>query len=446
MATSPDVPLVGDLSSPLAALLQRVVRVADQSGASLFLVGGPVRDLLLGRTLRDLDLCLAPQPGLDAERLARRSAPSGARIWSHGRFGTVRLADASTSLDISAMRCESYARPGALPEVRDADLDADLRRRDFTVNAMAMPLSRPARESAPPLVDPGGGQGDLAQRRLRVFHPRSFCDDPTRILRAARLAGRFDFRLASESRAALRAALREGAFDAVSGERLRREFEYLFADPRFGLDPAGALVQLGTWGVLRALAPELVAPAPAQRAPLRCLGRTLAAPPWSLRPLRPWVTGVALWLAPVDSQMRRSALERLRIDGGPAERIEAFARNSAPWLSALERCRGRGALDRRAAEHPEELFLALYCRAPAALRRRLRRWASVDRERRLPVRGGDLAALGLTGAAIGEGLAALRIAFLDRRLRDRDQLLAHARAQVGARSEGASPSEVRQPG
>ena len=430
MATLVDAPLARHLAPPLFELLRSVIQAADHNGASLFLVGGPVRDLLLRRPLRDLDLCLAPQPGLDAERLARRAAPpTGARIWSHGRFGTVRLATAAASLDISAMRSESYPRPGALPEVRAGDLDADLRRRDFTVNAMAVPLTRPARRSSPSLVDPGGGQGDLARRQLRVFHARSFCDDPTRALRGARFAGRFGLRLAAESRRALDRAVREGAFDAVSGERWRRELEYLFADGPSGLDPARALVQLGGWGVLSALVPGLVAPCPQERRHLRQLRRTLADPPWPLRPLRPWVTGMALWLAAADPPRRRAALQRLRIDGSPAARIEAFAENAPRWLGALCSSRGRGALDRCAAEHPEELFTALYCRAPAALRRRLRRWAAIDRERRLPVRGDEIAALGLSGAAIGEALAALRVAFLDRRCRDRDRLLAYARAR-----------------
>ena len=212
------------LSPGVAALVEAVLREAERRDLAVYLVGGPVRDLLLGQALRDVDL-IVDSASCSAEDLARAAAPVGAEVVSHDRFGTVRLQDASAALDLAGTRSEHYARPGALPSVAPGSVEQDLRRRDFTVNAMALPLSREARrslrperrEKEPALLAPEGARGDLQARVLRILHPRSFHDDPTRALRAARLAARLGFRLSRGSRSALRSALRDGVFGAVSG-------------------------------------------------------------------------------------------------------------------------------------------------------------------------------------------------------------------------------------
>ena len=173
-----------------AALFEAVLAEAEKRQVALYLVGGPVRDLLLGRDLRDVDLIVEPREDvpLDAEELARAAAPTGAQVVGHDRFGTVRIEAADGALDIATVRRESYARPGALPSVEPGTLDDDLRRRDFTVNALAVPISTAARRGRPALIDPESGRADVSRGVLRIFHPESFHDDPTRALRAARLA------------------------------------------------------------------------------------------------------------------------------------------------------------------------------------------------------------------------------------------------------------------
>lgn len=419
--------LLQRLAAPQRELVRAALAAADAHRELAFAVGGPVRDLLLDRPLRDFDLVVGARVG--AARLARAAAPPGSRVTVHERFGTARIEGTRAGLDLATLRSEAYAHPGALPSVAVGTLEEDLARRDFTVNALAVPLSSRARREFPELVDPGGGRDDLARGVLRIFHPQSFFDDPTRALRAGRLAARLGFRLTRKTRTALGRALAAGACAAVSGERWRREFEQLFADPALGLDPVRALRLLQRWDLLAVLVAGLHVP-DAARVPLRRLGRFVAGPPWPVPRVRPWVAGWAVWGARLPASVRRRVLERLVIRGHAADRIEAFARCEARWLRELGRQRGRGALDRSARALGDEHLVALYCCAEAPLQRRLRRWHREDRARRLPVGGRDLEALGLRGPAIGAALSALRGAALDGKVEGREAMLTFAREWV----------------
>jgi tRNA nucleotidyltransferase (CCA-adding enzyme) len=307
-------------------------------------------------------------------------------------------------------------------------------RRDFTVNAMAIPLNTVAGEGRARLVDPLGGRADLAARRLRILHERSFHDDPTRAFRAARLAARLGFALDASSRRALAAALAAGAFDAVSGERFRAELAKLFAEP----DPGRALARLEAWGVLVRISRGL-ALAPEARRALRRLGSLLADEPvaggaGSLE------TGLCVWLAPLAPAVRRRALERFALRGRPAARVAGFPALARRTLRALRRARSRGAADAvlRGLAHAD--LLALAAVADAASRRRIVRHAREDRALRLPVDGSDLGALGLSGPALGRALAALRRAFLDGELASRDEALAWARRRARVQGRGPRPA------
>jgi tRNA nucleotidyltransferase (CCA-adding enzyme) len=434
---------------PVAArpLVEAVLATAEALALPVLLVGGPVRDFLLGRPLRDVDLVVEPHGGRDAAALARAAAPAGARVVAHDRFATARLEAEGTVVDLATVRAERYVRPGALPEVGPGTLLDDLRRRDFTVNGLAIPLSEAARADRPPVIDPGGGLEDLRAGVLRVFHARSFHDDPTRALRAARLAPRLGFRLARGSGAALRAALRDGAFGAVSGERYRAELERLFADAALGLDPARALRWLAEAHVLGALEPGLGLPAAAV-SPLRRLGRLVREPAWppppGTPPAQPLAAGAMLWLAPLATALRRRVLRRLALRGAPSERIAEFARRREAWLRALARRRGRGAADAILRDASEEELLALAASAPPSLRRRIARFAAEDRAVALPVDGEDLLAVGLSGPPLGRALERVRAAWLDRAVRSRDEALALA-AEL-ARRPRREPARTRRRG
>jgi tRNA nucleotidyltransferase (CCA-adding enzyme) len=414
------------LPEPARPLVERILREAERRQLGVLLVGGPVRDLLLGRGLRDVDLVVEAGGKGGAEDLARAAAPRRSKVVAHARFGTAHLEIANAGVDLATARTESYPRPGALPEVRPGTLEEDLRRRDFTVNGMAIPLTPAARHGRQAVVDPASGLADLEAGTLRVFHPESFRDDPTRALRAARLALRLDFRLSRGSHRALRAALRDGVFGAVTGERFRAELEKLFADAALGLDPARAFRQLSDWHVLAALEPGLTLAREAGP-PLRRLGRNVRVPPWPPREARVWLAGWMLWLAPLDASLRRRTLRRLAVRGEPGREIAGFPAWRDGRVRALARGRGRGACDAALAGIPEHALLALTASASAAERRRILRWAREDRLVELPVDGDDLTAIGLRGPAVGTALARIRAAFLDREVRTRDEALALAR-------------------
>lgn len=422
------------------AWMEDFVARAGRAGVDLYLVGGPVRDLALERGIRDVDLLVESSQGEKLGSLLRKMQGDALKVVSHERFGTWVLSTATFKLDIATTRRETYATAGALPDVEPAGLLEDLERRDFRVNALALPLhpQRPAGSSG----DRGAARGDrrarveviapelaikdLTAKRLDVIHAKSFHDDPTRALRAARLAPRLGFQLSRASKTALRGALRDGAFGRVSGDRLRREFEKLFSDSVLGLDPAAALKHLGSWHVLGALEPGLDLPREVI-APLRRLGRSLLRPSWRIVRHRPWVAGLALWLSPFPPAMRRRALARLSVRGETRQRIVDFPKRRDGALKKLEKTRGRGGVDALLGDFDEEMLLALYASANPSIRRRIVRWASEDRVRRTPIAGSDLIELGLEGPAVGRALARVRAAWLDSTITSRQEALALAR-------------------
>ena len=235
------MPPPGDHTESIAEALEHMhpelARVRELGGDPVYLVGGAVRDLLLGKGRADIDLVVVG----DAAALA---AKLGVQFVSHERFGTAKVELNGHELDIAAARSESYPHPGALPVVEPADnLEADLRRRDFTINAMAIPLA-----GEPTLIDPYDGQADLAAKQLRVLHDSSFVDDPTRAIRAARYAARFGFGLEPHTAT----LLRDTDLSTVSADRREAELLRLAAEGSaeqgFALLVEWGLVELGDGG------------------------------------------------------------------------------------------------------------------------------------------------------------------------------------------------------
>ncbi len=205
------------LPEELVKFLRLAGEAAQSSGQKLHLVGGSVRDLLLGRPNLDLDLVLEG----DAIILARRLAGiGGGTITAHPRFGTASLRWNNWSVDLATARLETYEKPGALPSVKPGSIRDDLFRRDFTINALAVELSFGHYGR---LFDIYGGREDLQRKYVRVFHEKSFIDDATRIWRALRYEQRLDFRLEPDT---LRWLERDLSYlDSVSGDRIRHELE-----------------------------------------------------------------------------------------------------------------------------------------------------------------------------------------------------------------------------
>lgn len=434
--------VLGALPPPTVPLVEALIAVAESHRASIHLVGGPVRDLLLDRRIRDVDVVIEPRGRFGAAELAKAAAPRGADVQVYDRFGTVRLATPEASIDVATLRREHYRHPAALPKVEPGNLEEDLLRRDFSVNALALPLRSRGRSE---LVDPVDGQADLERRVLRVLHARSFHDDPTRALRAGRLAPRLGFRLARGSRSLLGEALRDGAFETVSGDRLRREFDKLFDDASRDLDPAQALRQLSQWGVLSALEPGLELPRESL-APVRRFGRATRSPPWRTGRFRPWAAGLAVWLAPLPANLRKRVLERLSVRGEARQRIAGFPTQTLVLLEPLAKARGRGAVDALLLGVDEEQLHALHAWAATPVRRRIVRWAAEDRTRRSPVTGNDLTGIGISGPAVGRALARIRVGFLDGAVANREEGLALAREISHQRNPGRGKARKRPTG
>ncbi|MGH2877892.1 MAG: hypothetical protein ACRDLV_16690, partial [Solirubrobacteraceae bacterium] len=219
------------------ALLERL---GDVGADGVHLVGGTVRDLLLGGPPRDLDLVVDGDAGAVARRL-------GAPQRTHDRFATCEVSLDGIRIDLARARSERYPRPGALPVVEPATIEEDLKRRDFTINALAVPLGGERRGH---LLDITGGLDDLRSGTLRVLHDSSFADDPTRLLRLARYASRLGLEADGHTRGLADAALADGALETVSGTRIGAELRLALAEE----DPVGALGALTELGVTRALA------------------------------------------------------------------------------------------------------------------------------------------------------------------------------------------------
>ena len=225
---------IGDL--PNRELLERLGQIALRLGTRSFLVGGPVRDLILGRTSPDLDV--AVEEG-SREFGAAVAKEFGGRFVYHSRFltGTVSFPEPPSlvprppslaHIDITQTRAETYERPAVLPAVRPASIVGDLGRRDFTVNAMAFEIT-PGSFGA--FIDPFDGRVDLTQRCVRVLHARSFIDDPTRIFRCIRFATRLDFDIERQTHELLRSAVEQRLPALLTPERVLYELRLICAEP-----------------------------------------------------------------------------------------------------------------------------------------------------------------------------------------------------------------------
>jgi tRNA nucleotidyltransferase (CCA-adding enzyme) len=346
-----------ELAEALAAAYPELAEVAAAAPDPVYLVGGAVRDLLLGRGRADIDLVVEGDPAVLAGALGAEP------LAAHSRFGTLKVDLDGHEIDIAAARRESYVRPGALPTVElGAPIRTDLARRDFTVNAMAVALAEP-RE----LIDPYDGQVDLEAGVLRVIHAGSFVDDPTRAIRAARYAARFGFGVEPGTRELLQASDLGTVTPERRGGELRKLAEEASAVRALELLAGWGLVEPREGGESFALA--------------RDVDRLMASPPWSEE----------------------------------ADRAEAIlAAALGPWagedrlLNVSPATPSEGV--RLAHGHdPIELVLA---RAAGA--EWLDDWLDW-REVRLEITGADLTAAGLTGPAVGEALERALTAKLDGR-------------------------------
>ena len=227
-------------------LFNALRRLVSSQSIRVYLVGGPVRDLLLNSPLKDLDFVVVGKAPEVAGWLAEQS---GGRVVTHPRFGTATVILDEARVDLVTARREVYPRPGSLPQVFPGSIDEDLARRDFSVNALAWQLT----EDSSVILDRHCGLEDLRRGLIRTLHSKSFTDDPTRLLRAVRYEQRLAFQLEEATAAQVQTAVAQAATDTVSGDRLRHELARILEEER----PGDILRRASDLGILTAIHPAL---------------------------------------------------------------------------------------------------------------------------------------------------------------------------------------------
>jgi tRNA nucleotidyltransferase (CCA-adding enzyme) len=409
------------LSPATIALLFAISNEAESQRAPLYIVGGFVRDLLLGRPNLDLDLVIEG----DAIQLGRTLLKRfGGRLIPHQPFGTavwwlpgdkkkllrgIGLASKQKSpqfpefVDLVSARQESYRRPGSLPDVKFADIRADQYRRDFTINTLALCLTG---LRAGQLLDPWEGLRDLRRGLLRVLHSKSFSDDPTRILRCVRFAVRLKFKIEPGTLKQLKSSLR--FTKQISGERIRRELEVALEEEK----RAQVLQQMQQLGVFKSIHPGLKwqpSIAALFRRPIP--SSTLRV--WGLDNVTFTDICFILWFAHLPASAIAAITDRLRFTADLRAAAVAAARLTAsePSFKKLSVSRLVFALER---EPPIAVFALYLLNSNNKFGQRLHRYAKEWRHVRSQLDGNDLKKLGLKpGPDYRNILERLRSARLD---------------------------------
>jgi tRNA nucleotidyltransferase (CCA-adding enzyme) len=357
-----------NLAATLRETYPELEAIAAAGGDPVYLVGGAVRDLLLGRGRADIDLAVVGDP------VDLANALGAATISEHERFATAKVELDGHQIDIAGARTETYPQPGSLPVVSPADsIEADLGRRDFSLNAMAIDLGDPTTP-----IDPHGGEADLERGSLRVLHADSFRDDPTRAIRAARYAARFEFELEPETERLLRAT----DLGTVSEDRERAELLRLAAEPTA---PRGFEL-LAEWGLVE----------------LRGGGVELAAAVIELIGSGPWKSEASQSEAVLAAALGPAGAESALVAAAPSRPSEG-----------VEVAGGHGAIELVVARALGATWLDDYVST----------WRAI----KLEIDGSDLLAAGIPeGPAMGRALNAALRRKLDGELGDREAELAAA--------------------
>jgi tRNA nucleotidyltransferase (CCA-adding enzyme) len=384
---------------PRWGLLLSAGRHASALGYSAHAIGGIPRDLLLGRPIRDLDITIEGEAAEVAESLAQAK---GGQVQIHAAFRTATWTPPDgPPIDMASTRTETYPSAGALPTVSPASLEQDLQRRDFTVNTIALSLDP---NEAGMLTTAPHGLDDLENRVLRVLHEKSFQDDPTRVLRAARFATRLELTLHPATQEQLFEAIESGCIQSLGRERLGCELDLIFGEPTV----VESLRHLGEWGVFGAIHSLLRADFSWLETAL-ALAATLVhhrdadwstpghTDPWWLllaQRLPPEVRVDLCRLIPGDRHQQAAWLE------GP-EQVDALARD----LDGLNQA---GQAGERLATTTEAVRAHLWSRgADETLRNWLSWWETSGSRQHTVVNGQALLDLGFTpGPRLGEALNA----------------------------------------
>ncbi|MBT9545195.1 MAG: CCA tRNA nucleotidyltransferase [Candidatus Sericytochromatia bacterium] len=314
---------------PVLDLLQQTGQAAADLNLKVYLIGGSIRDLLLPHRAFDWDIDLVVENQGEearAEALARElQSRLGGQLQVFKQYGTAKLGkfkpDERLQLDIATARTESYAYPGANPEVAFSDLHADLDRRDFSVNALAIALLP---DNFGQLIDYFEGYHDLQHRHLRTLHPDKFREDPVRAWRACRLEQALDFQIESETAELIADTMKSGLFDGFCSARIRVELRKVLSFD----DPIPCLLRLSELGVLRCLDPHLKL----NETLLDALNRLEQWQPWFAEAHDAWAAPLCLLLEAVPLEKRPALLPKLELNQHQLRSWLAFEQKSQTYL------------------------------------------------------------------------------------------------------------------
>jgi len=401
-------------------LLQLTADEATRTGLPLYIIGGSVRDLLLGSVINDFDLTVEG----DAITLARALVKKyGGKVTAHTKFGTAKwflpenLAPDTRhdALDLVSARSETYKHPVALPTVQMGSLGDDIRRRDFTINALALRLDG---DHFGELVDTLDGQADLERGMIRVLHSNSFVDDPTRMYRAVRYEQRYGFEIAEDTLALIPEA--RSWVDKLSAQRIRRELDLILADS----ETAFMLKRLDELDLLKPIHPALALddPAYARLVNLPAFREIQTLFPWKLDKgkVNKHDLGWLLWLMPFSRDELGSLHVRLNFTANLLNSLLAVSvlyaeRDSFTGLQPSQYVE-------RLESFPEDAIEALYFMSRAESKDAFFKYLAEWRHVKPHVSGADLKKRGLEpGPKYALILRQLRTAWLDGKVKSESE-------------------------
>ncbi len=405
-------------------LCELIGETAARHGMTGYLVGGCVRDLLLEKENFDLDFVIEGS-AIELGDEIQKAYPGRLKVVArHERFQTATLefyCEEKREVDLSTARTEFYEYPAALPTVEPSRLEQDLLRRDFTINALAVCLN-PGRFGA--LVDYFGGMQDIRDRVIRILHPFSFIEDPTRIIRAARFAARLGFQLEPKSKEQARRAIAMGIFDDLGGARIRTELKLILASPH----RVSALDLLGDLGgKLRYLDAELEYGLPV-RSLLRRAERLLEHYPVEEN----WLVHLGLLIAGLPKDRLEACLERLQLQVDHKQKILCGLRLPEQIGEPEEEPKRSQIYRLFHGQAKESLAIAACLARPGSLTRRMiKLYLEQLGNTAIELTGSDLLKLGFAqGPLLGRVLESLLDARLDGKIKTRDDELAYVHANA----------------
>lgn len=406
------------------SLLRRVGAKAHDLGMRAYLVGGTVRDVLMGVKNTDIDISVEG----DAEKLVMSWDEPGCKSTLHGRYktGTITFPDGE-KVDVATARREFYEYAAATPTVQNSSLRQDLGRRDFTVNAMSISLSE---DDWGTLTDNYGGRADLKDRLLKVLHNLSFVEDPSRVLRGIRLEQRLNMRFEDNTMRLLKSAVKGGLLELLSTTRIRAELESDAKESGFRKIVA-RMQELGVW---ESLFPGVTVTDNAVKR-LRMMAHYI--PQMKKHGIdfkgMEWIVKMAIVLTDSKPEVRFSVMDRMSLN--PNER-DNLTKCFTQWPNVEKFCSSR----KNVKNSEVYMFLKDYgsvpvlywitCLKSPASRRLLAEHMELWMSYKGVLTGKDLQAMGLKGKAIGDALSTIKLAIIDGEISSHEDEVKYVREKI----------------